>query len=93
MKLDIDFVVNPQAAGPARADCAIVPGREGVTGYSPAGVAFVLMGEGRTVRVSLSTLEARAIGEMLLVCGAVAEGGSPPVIAPPASPLIINGGH
>ncbi len=95
MKVDIDKALNPLAGGAWRGGANIVPGRRNAQDVTPAGVAFVMMGEGQTVRVLFSTEEARAIGEMLLVCGAVAEGGMPPVAEPPppASPLIINGGR
>ncbi len=94
MKVDIDKALNPQAAGAWRGNACIVPGRRTPQGVEPAQVAIVLMGEGQTVRILLSTLEARALGEMFLVCGAVAEGGSPPVAEPPpTSHLIIKGGR
>lgn len=82
MKIDIDKALSPTSAGAWRGNACIVPGRRGPKDVEPAGVAVVLMGEGQTIRILLSTLEARGLGEMLLVCGAVAEGGPPPVVAP-----------
>jgi hypothetical protein len=95
MKMEIDSVISAGSAGPAQAEFAIVPAVRGPRDVTPAGVSFVVKGEGRTVRFLLGTAEARAIGEMMLVCGCVAEGGPPPVLAPvaPASPLILNGRH
>lgn len=89
------MVLNPRAAGPARAGVAIVPGHSNGRDVVPGGVAMVGMVEGKTVRLLFSAEEARAAGEMLLVCGCVAAGGMPPTEAPPpTSPLVgLNGGR
>ena len=95
MKMDIEKTITPQAAGPARMTAGIVPGERQASGdFNLPSVAVLACGEGRTVQFILSTAEARALGEVLLVCGAVAEGGSPPVLQrAPASPIILNGGR
>jgi hypothetical protein len=95
MKLEIDTVLNPLAAGPARASFLIVPGEGG----KPNRVACIIMGEGKTIRMMLDAAEARGLGEMALVCGCVAEGGPPPMAQAPKAfelplprPVIFNGG-
>jgi hypothetical protein len=93
MKLDVDTIFSADAAGPGRATCAIVGEQRGPRDVVPASVAFIVQGDGRTVRLHLSTAEARGLGEMLIVCGAVADGGPPPVIARPAPPIIVHGGR
>lgn len=93
MKLVVDDVVTPQAAGPGRAQCAIVQGQKTGTDVVPSGVAMMAMGEGRTVRFMLSPTEAQALGMMLIVCGCTAEGGPPPVaVVEPPKPLIVHSG-
>lgn len=89
MKLEIAAVMTPDAAGPARAEALIVPGP------TPA-VLFLAKGDGRTVQIVLSSAEARVLGEMLITCGCVAEGGPPPSLDPPAAsgaPRIVHGGR
>lgn len=95
MKMEIVSVINPQAAGPGRATCAIVAEQRTAQDVVPAQVAHVAMADGREVRFLYAPAEARALAEMLMVCACVAEGGPPPVIAPPkAEPtIILNGGR
>lgn len=92
MKLDIDPVLNPQAAGAPRFSVAILGKQNGPKDIVPGGVAHLTMGDGKTIRMLYSPEEAIALGQMLITCGCIAAGGMPPVVAEPAaSPLILNG--
>ena len=92
VKMEIEAVVNVGAT--QGITCGIVPAVKGPRDVEPAAVAMLASFGGRTVKLMLSTIEARALGEALLVAGCIAEGGQPPVLAPaPASPLILNGRH
>ncbi len=92
MKMEIEPLINPQAAGPARANAAIVEAQRGPRDVVPAFVIHTASCEGRVVNFAYSGEEAIQMGQLLLVCGAIALGGSPPVVSPaPPSPLIVNG--
>ena len=93
MKMQIDKVLTPQAAGAPQMTVAIVPQHRGPRDVVPAQIALMAVGGGETVRIMLSTEEARMFGEMLITCGCVAEGGHPPVVQaePEPQPLIIGG--
>ena len=95
MKMEIDAVVSPDAAGPARADALIVPAQKTGSDVIPPAVVLLARGDGRTVQLVLSTAEARMLGEVLITCGCYAEGGPPPTMKPAAAapPIIINGGR
>lgn len=86
MKVQIDSVLSPQASGPWRGAPCIVDNGTG----KPRTVAFMMQGEGQTLRLLLDASEARAIGEMFLVCGAIAEGGLPPVVKADPAPVILD---
>jgi len=94
MKMQIEPLIVATAAGPARAQCAIVEAQRGPRDVVPAAVAHMAQGDGREVRFMYSPEEAIALGQMLITCGCLASGGMPPVVAPPvASPVILNGGR
>lgn len=95
MKLEIDTVLSPAAAGPARGNFMIIPPHVGPLGEKvPGSVAFVIVGDGKTVRIMLEAAESIGLGQMALVCGCFLEGGPPPVAAAPEpfKPIIFNGG-
>lgn len=89
MKLEIDRVLNPQAAGLVRAGCMLVVERDG---GPPVGVQLLIVGDGQTVRITCLGDEAIKLGQEAIVNGVLVVGGMPPVVlaAPPPSPIVLN---